>query len=664
MSGFARSKIDWLVFAEKGTQAEDIVKALFDKGQPTGDVKNGGKGGTNISSVLSGTVVVARAQGHLFEMLYPQEQDARYNRQSAPEVDEFGFEVRSAGYRSDEDMLSEYPVKLDLNHIKYDYRLNARSKTVRSNARNLSKNLASLYKKAERVIVATDSDSEGEMIFRNWLQNEMHVTTLPKAKLYRVLITNLDNVSIRQAFKTTLQRYDQMSGKLGKAYQALAPQGFSRAVSDYEFGMSYALYGRVVAEKMGVSGQIPTRVWGRLKNTILGHVRHAELAHDNFKPSSKYRIDLKSQNGILVRGSDSLVFDTLDKANQFIAEHDLPTTVDLQAVSSTARDVPPQMFNRTKLLVAADKLPISNNDWGAVLQSDYETHKILAYPRSDSRHLTEEVFKTLQNSYFKNTVVQELLDARIQEMSAKVTDGSAKVQAFVQRPMDKRWVDDSKAVPHYAVAINPDNAPSKQVLAALNPAEKALFLVDLYQTMALFMSDTINEKAIFNIGVQNDGKFLFSQTYNTTIEQGWRLLTGELKQGDQQPQVGSQSVSYVVSEVKAKRPPLLTASSLLDLLTNRDEGTSATRDKTIDEMIKARGLIRDQKALRITPELGPVVDNLLQRKWIDMDQTASWQKALNAVSSEDEGSQFIENVRSDTRDLQKQIMQTYGIEKY
>src|SRR5699024_5873467 len=131
---------------------------------------------------------------------------------------------------------------------------------------------------------------------------------IPDHRLYRVLPANMDTNSLRRMFKETRQRYDQMelSDKISRFYKSLKPRGFTRAISDYEFRMTYSLLGTIVSNQLDREVKM-NGVWGRLKNTILGHVRQAEIAHDTFVPTSKYRVDLLTENGVKIKGVDSLV---------------------------------------------------------------------------------------------------------------------------------------------------------------------------------------------------------------------------------------------------------------------------------------------------------------------------------------------------------------------
>ena len=144
------------------------------------------------------------------------------------------------------------------------------------------------------------------------------------------------------------------------------------------------------------------------------------------------------------------------------------------------------------------------------------------------------------------------------------------------------------------------------------------------------------------------------------VDLGWRKLTGDTVKETKAPQLGHQAAQWVVTPVPAKQPSLLTPAQLLKRLKQRGEGTSATRDQTIEVLLKKKALRRSKGGLRLNPDLKPVVDLMLQHGWIDLDQTAQWQHTLDKITSVPEARQFIESVRSDTQKLQTSIKDYVG----
>ena len=58
--------VNWLIIAEKNSQAKKIASILFDKKKGTGSFQNGGFGGEQVSSILDGEVRIVHFKGHIY----------------------------------------------------------------------------------------------------------------------------------------------------------------------------------------------------------------------------------------------------------------------------------------------------------------------------------------------------------------------------------------------------------------------------------------------------------------------------------------------------------------------------------------------------------------------------------------------------------------------
>ena len=645
--------IDWLILAEKASQARDIANAIFDQGRPKGDLTKGGLGGRNLSSRFPGEVKVARFQGHVVEMAYPDQQNPKYSR-TVKEVKwvsldglsakdrmlaEMGFPVAGqkqvGDWQSPEAMLSVYPVELPIDGDRIVFESSGGSQKQQAQSRAIGKNVLNLFKSAKQIVIATDADAEGEMIFRNWAKLFLGDRfNLPEDRLYRVLISSTDPTSVNQAFDQILQRYDQYQGKLGQFYTSLFPQGYARGVADYEFGLSYTLYGELLSGHVGE--RVQRGVWGRLKNTILGHVAQAEAAHDNFKPGFSYRVDLKLPDGVLLQSDQ--VFKEKGDARPVIDRLSSVKTVDVQGDVQAIYQAPPLLYSRAELLMAAQG--VKSKDWGPALQSAYEQKKVLSYPRTDSRYITSLEWDGLK-AMAQNPFIQSLLKKRAGE-----------TPTALDRTPDTRWVDPDKTIPHYALIPNPAVSVTEALYHTLTPDEETLYTLDLYRSLALFYADTHLKRT--KAQVVQDG-ITFKGQFDQVVDLGWRKLTGDTVKETKAPQLGYQAAQWVVTPVPAKQPSLLTPAQLLKRLKQRGEGTSATRDQTIEVLLKKKALRRNKGGLRLNSDLKPVVDLMLQHGWIDLDQTAQWQHTLDKITSVPEARQFIQSVRSDTQKLQQSM---------
>lgn len=621
---------DWLIFAEKHDQAQKIADTLFDKGKATGNFNKGGFGGQSISSVLSGEVRIVHFSGHIYEMMMPPKQDNKYSLVTEEKTNRFGLKY-GGEQKSLTEIFDNYPIQLNPNNIKWKF--------SQDKFKSLSANMKQLYMNSQNIIVSTDFDNEGEMIFRNWqLNNIKH----PKwNSMYRAKMNSTTPKDIKYAFQHLIP-YTQDNGVLKSMYA----QGFARSMADYEYGLSFTFYGWMLAQKNNSKrGQ-----YGRLKNSLLGVVYNQELAHDNFKPSSNYRIDMILPNGDVLKGDEEYTFKTEDQAKDFIDDNKLSNEVHIDFEETEKVLSPPKLYSRNELLVALmkkhEKLLSKNDTWNTHLQTLYDQHSLLSYPRTDVQYISEEIYKTLQ-SLASTESVKKLLDTRIQSV-LKSHDINNDLIFNTNQPPKKKHVDPSKLEGESHFALVPtDREPSN--FNTLSKVEQAVYMEDLTRTMSIFCNNNITTQRAYH---SEDSHFKATQT--RTKQHGYKILLDNIKKDEGSfIDKGTYKVSYKVSEVKAKRPSLFTKVSLISMTKRVNWGTSATRDSTIEDLINKGSLVIKDNHLRINSDLKDTIQLLMDKGLIDFEMTSDWQTQLNKLSNYDQAIQFIESTRKDTEQVHR-----------
>lgn len=618
---------DWLIIAEKNSQAKNIAAGLFDKKKGSGSFQDGGFGGKDVSSVLKGDVRITHFIGHIYEMKMPNEQDEKYNMKAEQKTNSLGM-VIGGGYKSLDEMMDNYPVELDLNHIQW--------KLSQSKHRKISNNLKKLYNSAKHVVVATDFDNEGEMIYINWQKN--NIQNPDWNKMYRLKLNVMTPQAIKEAFNNLIPYQSN-----DKALNMMQSQGFARSISDYEYGLSFSYYGRQLASQMGnAKGQ-----YGRLKNALLGVVYNQEKEHDNFVEKSHYRIDMVLPNGETLQGDETLVYDKKEDAEAYVKAGKLPSKATINYEEKNVSEKPKKLYSRNELIIAMTKrhgkLLSKNDSWNTPLQNLYEKHVLLSYPRTDIQYIGLDTYKELQQ-VLQTKAVQDLLEERIQNVEKK-TGIKRDIQINPNTKPNKSYVDDSKlnGESHYAL-VPTENEPVK--FNQLNQAEQAMYVEDLTHTMAIFCNPAVVTKRVYTSGEHFKGNQSQTKTY------GFKFLTDEVTENkDLFPESGVYDVTYKVSEVKAKRPALFTETSLLAMMKRVKWGTSATRDSTLHDMIKKGSFRKDKGKLRVNKELKSTVQLLLDKKLIDFEMTSNWQMKLDKIVSEQDAKAFINQNRRETQDV-------------
>ncbi|MCA1235794.1 DNA topoisomerase [Staphylococcus aureus] len=620
--------IDWLIFAEKHDQANKIAEVLFDKGKPNGNYSDGGFGGRSLSTVLSGEVRIVHFSGHIYEMAMPPEQNDAYSLASKETTNRFG--ITYGGEPKDiNEVYDSYPIELNLNKINWQY--------SQKKFKTISQNMKKLYTNSKCIVVATDFDNEGEMIFRNWQSNNIHN---PKwDNMYRAKMNSTTPKDIKIAFENLIP-YKGGDSVLESMYA----QGFARSIADYEYGLSFTFYGWMLSKKNNtVRGQ-----YGRLKNSLLGVVYNQELEHDQFKPSSNYRIDIELPNGDILKGTEDFIFKTPKAAKDYITEHDLPQKHEIQYTESEIVKTPPKLYSRNELLVSLmkhhEKVLDKNDTWNKHLQSLYDRHSLLSYPRTDVQYISDEIYKSLQKLASTESV-QRLLNKRIVSVLEESRIKNDIIFNHQKNPL-KKHVDNSKLEGESHFALVPtDKEPTN--IEILSTAEKTVYLEDLYHTMSIFCNDNILIQRQYST---EDG--YFKSTQKKTKQHGYQILLNNIKKDEGGfIDSGVYDVKYNISEVKAKRPPLFTKMSLVSMTKRVNWGTSATRDATIEDLINKGSIILKEGYLRINPELKGTIKLLLDLDLIDFNLTSDWQLKLNKLSNYEEAIKFIKSTRSDTKSV-------------
>ena len=465
--------------------------------------------------------------------------------------------------------------------------------------------------KIGKVVCATDAGREGELIFRYIY--EAAQCSKPVSRLW---ISSLTPEAIRRGL-------DAM--KPGTDYDPLADAARGRSRADWLVGMNLSrAYTLALGEDFSV-GRVQTPTLAMLVEREL-EVR-AFLPEDYVEVTATFSPDKgKSQyDGTWFRvGKDAprdsmrLAADGLEAAQ--IVERARAGQAAIESVKGeTQRMAPPLLYDLTELQRHANRLySFSAQKTLDVAQALYERHKLLSYPRTDSRHLSADVARTLPG------VVAAIIEPYI----GKLAPGTG------ERALGRRYVDDTKVSDHHAIIPT----ATKPQLDQLSPDERRIYDLVCRRLLQAWHDEHIWRVTTVITAISNPGvvdKYLSS---GTAVEQiGWKVLDivvekktakkkGEgavdddsssktLPPGliDGQPQ----QVMDVEAVSKKTRPPkrftegtLLTAmesagkalddKELSDAMKECGLGTPATRASIIEVLLTRTYIERQGKALAAT----------------------------------------------------------------
>ena len=414
--------------------------------------------------------------------------------------------------------------------------------------------------------------------------------------------------------------------KDGAAYDPLADAARGRSRADWLVGMNLSrAYTLAMDDFLSV---------GRVQTPTLAMLVERELAIRAFVPEDYFEVvatfqPLPDGRGSETRGSEDdekyqgtwfrePVKDSIQMAMRLPADGAEAAQIVTRAQtgaahiesiqSETQRMAPPLLYDLTELQRHANRLfGFSAQKTLEIAQALYESRKLISYPRTDSRHLSQDVARTLP-------AVVRAIEAAYRAMLAAGTG---------ERPLGRRFVDDAKVTDHHAII------PTTVQARELSGDERKIYDLVCRRLLSAWHDDHVFAVTTVITAITNPGVVDHYHTSGTAVVQvGWKALdvvperrqerapeTPTLPPGLKQGQ--SQAVVDVESIRKKTRPPkrftdatLLTAmetagktldeKELSDAMKETGLGTPATRAGIIEVLLKRGYIVRDGKMLEAT----------------------------------------------------------------
>ena len=480
----------------------------------------------------------------------------------------------------------------------------------------------------ERVVCATDAGREGELIFRY-----IYEAAGCRKPFQRLWISSLTADAIRQGFNKLRD---------GRDLDPLADAARGRSRADWLVGMNLSrAYTLDFNEDLSV---------GRVQTPTLAMVAERELAIRAFVPEDYLEVlatfSPEGSSGVGYKGTwfrgetpntEAKRIKALpDKEGADIAEAAgivqrarLGQAAVESIRSETKRMPPPLLYDLTELQRHANRLyGFSAKKTLGLAQTLYEQKKLISYPRTDSRHLSTDVAVTLGE-------IVHAIQGRYEGWLAPGTG---------ERPLGKRFVDDSKVTDHHAILPTTTSSAG----ADLSDDERKIYDLICRRLLSAWHDDhvwavTTVITAISNPPPSGVGEPIVDRFHSTgtLIEQvGWKVLDIDLKKekkkgaeaGDagevQSPEENQtlppgltqgqrQEVLEARAVAKQTRPPkrfteatLLTAmetagktlddKELSEAMKESGLGTPATRAEIIETLLRREYVVRQGKILEAT----------------------------------------------------------------
>jgi DNA topoisomerase-3 len=454
--------------------------------------------------------------------------------------------------------------------------------------------------KVTRVVCATDAGREGELIFRY-----IYEAAGCGKPVNRLWISSLTAEAIRRGFETL---------RPGGDYDSLADAARGRSRADWLVGMNLSR-----AYSLAYGGDLSV---GRVQTPTLAILVDRELAIRRFVPEDYIEVQAtfhpqpkpkdQTYKGTWMRdvaaGAESARLPADGEEAKQIEARARTGKAAIESIDAkTQRMAPPLFYDLTELQRHANRLfGLSAQKTLDTAQALYERFKLISYPRTDSRHLSQDVAKTLPR-------VVQAVQGPYRDHLAPGTG---------ERPLNKRYIDDTKVTDHHAIIPTTTAAP-----ADLPPNERKIYDLICRRLLSAWHEDHIWSVTTVITAIRNDAIVDRYHTSGSAVQQvGWKVLdvAPAKKKGEEeailppglakdQPQ---DVVDVEIQRKKTRAPKRFTEATLLTAMETAgatlDEkelseamketglGTPATRASIIEVLLKREYVVRNGKSLEAT----------------------------------------------------------------
>lgn len=430
-----------LVLTEKPSVGRDIARVL-----KCTQKKNGYIEGTNY--------IVTWALGHLVTLASPEVYNQKYKNWTMED-------------------LPMMPSTTKLEVIK----------TTRKQYTTVESQLS--RKDVNLVIIATDAGREGELVAR-WIIEKSN----SKKPIKRLWISSVTDKAIQEGFKNL---------KDGKSYENLYQSAVARAEADWYVGLNAT---RALTCKF--NAQLSC---GRVQTPTLFMISNRENEIRKFVPKNFYGILATSNNLKLTwQNQKSKDFRTFDKTycDKLLTSLKNKDAKAIEVKKSKKVTQAPKLYDLTELQRDANKMfGFSAKETLSIMQNLYETHKILTYPRTDSRYLTSDIVDTLKERLKACSVGQ-------------YSNFTSKILRFPIKSSNL-FVNNSKVTDHHAII------PTEQKVLLSNLSQKEFRIYDLVvkRFLSVLSPNFEYEQTTITTKIDNE---VFIATGKHIIAQGWKEI--------------------------------------------------------------------------------------------------------------------------------------------
>ncbi|MEJ7219843.1 DNA topoisomerase III [Staphylococcus gallinarum] len=490
--------------------------------------------------------------------------------------------------------------------------------------------------KVNQIIIATDAGREGELVARLILDKAHN-----KKPIKRLWISSVTTKAIRDGFNKL-----QDGRKFNNLYRA----ALARSEADWIVGINAT---RALTTKYDAQLSL-----GRVQTPTIQLVQMRQNEINQFKPETYYTMSVKA-NGLTLQlakpqsHKDKKVYDTIKQ--KVVGQEGT-----IQSIKRNHKKAYPyQLFSLTDLQQEAYKrYHFGPKETLNTLQTLYERHKLVTYPRTDSNYLTDDMVDTLKDR------VNAIMGTSLKDV--------AKQQLKQKFSPKQRFINNNKVSDHHAIIpteVRPD-------MNALSPRESKVYmliaerflenLLPAYEYEAIIMEFTVNG-------------YTFNFKDKVTTKLGFKAISEHNEKSTEQLDGLQQGATLKVNQANIEQhettpPPYFNEGSLLKAmespqkffdLNNRKHqhtlketggiGTVATRADIIEKLFNMNAIeVRDSK-IKVTSK-GKQILELAPQKLTSPLLTAEWEEKLALIErGKYNADKFIEEMKQFTNDVVNEI---------
>ena len=597
-----------LVIAEKPSVGRDIGRVL--------------KCGKKIDGALEGSqYIVTWGLGHLVTLADPEHYDKKYKDWKMED-------------------LPMLPEKMDIEVIKQT------GKQYQAVKRQIYR------KDVSDIVIATDAGREGELVAR-WI--------LKKADNHkpckRLWISSVTDKAIRQGFEHL---------KNAKEYGNLYHAAVCRAEADWLVGLNAT---RALTCKY--NAQLSC---GRVQTPTLAMIAKREEEIRKFVPKPYYGLQLQAE-GVVFTWKDeksgsyrSFQKERIANIQKKLSGKKLQI---IKADTKVKKQGAPQLYDLTQLQREANqKFGFSAKETLNIMQRLYENHKVLTYPRTDSRYLTADVMGTIKE--------------RLQAINAGVYREFAAPLIRRELPKKPAFVNDAKVSDHHAI-IPTEQAPN---YIHMSNEERKIYDMVVRRFLAVMYPAYEYEESV--LAAEVEGEHFYARG-TRPLHMGWKAVYENQSEDEEEEELKRQNLPVMqkgqefsisdirLTEGKTKPPARFTEGTLIAAMENPVRymessnkemaktlgetgglGTVATRADIIEKLFSGFLLEKKGEDIYTTAKARQLLE-LVPEDLRKPELTAEWEMKLSKIA---EGKlsdrKFMNEIRIYATDLVKEIKTAEG----